>query len=100
MGRVLHLRLKKKWFDMIASGEKKEEYRDLTEYWQVRLVDHIYDQLYDFKKFDEVYFKNGYLKDSPFLKVKCKGIRIGEGKPEWGAEPGKKYFVIELGEIL
>ena len=21
-------------------------------------------------------------------------IRIGTGKPEWGAEPGKEYFVI------
>ena len=21
-------------------------------------------------------------------------IRIGRGKPEWGAEPGKQYFVI------
>jgi hypothetical protein len=25
--RILHLTLKKKWFDMIASGEKREEYR-------------------------------------------------------------------------
>ena len=27
---MLHLVLKKKWFDLIASGEKREEYRDAT----------------------------------------------------------------------
>ena len=26
---VLHLVLKKKWYDMIASGEKREEYREV-----------------------------------------------------------------------
>jgi hypothetical protein len=36
--RVLHLTLKKKWFDMIASGEKKEEYREDKEYWRRRLL--------------------------------------------------------------
>ncbi len=31
--RVLHLTLKKTWFDMIASGEKREEYREMKPYW-------------------------------------------------------------------
>ncbi|MBD5364814.1 MAG: hypothetical protein HDR79_07730 [Bacteroides sp.] len=35
--RILHLVLKRKWWDMIASGEKKEEYRSLTPYWFTRL---------------------------------------------------------------
>jgi len=26
------------------------------------------------------------------------GIEIRTGKPEWGAEPNKLYFVIKLGE--
>lgn len=30
--KVLYLHLKKKWFDMFASGEKLEEYRDDTPY--------------------------------------------------------------------
>ena len=29
MERILRLVVKKKWFDMIASGDKKEEYREL-----------------------------------------------------------------------
>src|SRR6478609_2178429 len=37
--KILHLTLKKKWFDMIASGEKKEEYRELKPYWAKRLID-------------------------------------------------------------
>jgi hypothetical protein len=28
--KTLHLNLKKKWFDMILSGEKKAEYRNIT----------------------------------------------------------------------
>ncbi|HET8736229.1 MAG TPA: ASCH domain-containing protein, partial [Pricia sp.] len=36
--KTLHLNLKKKWFDMILSGEKKEEYREIKEYWIGRLI--------------------------------------------------------------
>lgn len=35
---VLHLTLKKKWFDFIASGEKKEESREIKPYWDSRLL--------------------------------------------------------------
>lgn len=31
--RILYLSVKKKWFDMIVSGEKKEEYREHKLYW-------------------------------------------------------------------
>ena len=34
------------------------------------------------------------------LKLYHKGIEIREGDPEWGAEPGKLYFVIKHGKIL
>ena len=34
---VLHLVLKKRWYEMIASGEKKEEYRAFTPYYIKRL---------------------------------------------------------------
>ena len=38
-GKTLHLVLKRKWWDMIESGEKKEEYRTHSDYWIKRLVD-------------------------------------------------------------
>lgn len=37
--KILHLTLKKKWFDMIKSGDKREEYRDIKPYWASRLID-------------------------------------------------------------
>jgi hypothetical protein len=105
--KVLHLTLKKKWFDMIASGEKKEEYRELKPYWWTRLgywheSEHetgYYD--YGFNKMpDIIQFKNGYSKDSPTIKVKCENISIGEAKPEWSDNAKGSFFIIELGEIL
>ena len=38
MENTLHLVLKKKWYDMITSGEKTEEYRTVTNYWATRLL--------------------------------------------------------------
>lgn len=34
--KTLHLTLNKKWFDMIAAGVKKEEYREIKPYWERR----------------------------------------------------------------
>ena len=34
---LLHLTLKKKWFDLIKSGEKKIEYQRIKDYWKTRL---------------------------------------------------------------
>lgn len=33
---MLTLPIRKKWFDMILSGEKKEEYREIKEYYETR----------------------------------------------------------------
>lgn len=97
---TLHLNLKRKWFDLILSGEKLEEYRDLTQYWNLRLGmdDRIeYPEMYDFKT---ITFSNGYSKDRPQFVIELKSIEIRTGKTEWGAEEGKKYFVLSLGEII
>ena len=37
---------------------------------------------------------------SKILKLKHEGIEIRTGNPDWGAEPGKIYFVIKHGELL
>jgi hypothetical protein len=100
MKNTLHLNLKKQWFDMILSGEKKEEYRDLSTYWETRLINFIFDQVTEFKKFDTITFSNGYAKDRPQFIIKLKNIRIDFGKPIWGANPKFEYFVLELGEIV
>ena len=86
--KILHLTLKKKWFDLIASGEKTEEYRECKPYWAKRLKNQV-----GYKQFDEIHFKNGYGKDVPFMRVEFRGIvqRI---------MLGKGVFVIRLGKIF
>lgn len=36
--KTLHLVLKSKWFDKIASGEKTSEYRECKQYWNNRFA--------------------------------------------------------------
>lgn len=37
--KTLHLVLKSKWYDKIASGEKTSEYRECKPYWNKRFTD-------------------------------------------------------------
>lgn len=99
--KILHLTLKRQWFDMIASGEKKEEYREKKQYWINRLAERYTPcVLFEPVHYDVVRFTNGYAKDAPTMDVECRGIDIRTGKEEWGAEPHVYYFVINLGRIL
>lgn len=83
----LHLVLKHKWYDMIASGEKPDEYRARTPYWKKRLWDRRYE-------IDEIVFHRGYTSETMTKQV----VEIVEdaGKEEWGAEPLILYYVIKL----
>lgn len=89
--KTLHLTLKKKWFDMIASGEKREEYRDMKPYWHARLAG---------KKYDFVSFRNGYSKDAPQMKFTLNGIESGLGIIEWGAPEEVPVYILKLGVNL
>lgn len=112
--KTLTLSLKKQWFDKIKSGEKKEEYREISEFWRKRLVDEMrlvreFNSTNNSKmtcgeltkkhirQFDKLVFTLGYPKKGDTerrLVFKNPRIRIGTGRPEWGAEPSKQYFVI------
>ena len=98
--KVLHLNLKKKWFDMIASGEKKEEYREIKPHWIKRLKDHSLTNPKAFQHYDVVCFRNGYQKDAPEMWVDFKGIRVGKAKSEWSDNWQGLVFIIELGRVL
>ena len=87
---MLVLPIKKKWFDMILSGEKKAEYREIKRYYESRL---------DYQEFKDIIFRNGYSCKSPYLKARVK-IKKGYGKEAWGAKPWKKYYVLEIVEIM
>ena len=88
---MLILPIKKKWFDMIKSGEKKEEYREIKEYYGSR-----FGKLgVGDNKIHEILLRNGYGKDKPTIKCKVK-IDIDYGNIEWGAEIGQTYFVLRI----
>lgn len=80
---ILHLNVKKEFFDMIKNGEKKEEYREVKPYWIKRLLDIGIPNIgYKAKGFDYIQFKNGYQKGAPTLLIECKGITIGKPNKE------------------
>lgn len=116
---MLTLPIKKKWFDMILSGEKKEEYRDIKEYYETRFQNlfgavtiypsSIFSDRREYvllqgdavpeeirkDSVQEVIFRNGYSKNSKAIKARCR-LRIGKGRPEWGASPDKQYYILEI----
>ena len=124
----LRLALKAKWFEMTKSGEKKEDYREINEYWIKRFTrneinlsieeimlglcalrdgyseEHVWD-VYGFclRNFDENIMTLGYPKKDNLeriVKFVHNGIKIGCGNPDWGADPGKIYFVIMHGDSV
>lgn len=109
----LILPLKKQWYNMIYIGEKPEEYREITPYWCHRFldvsdlrIDYLNEETIEFmvnesllklRQFLRVTFTLGYPKKedaSRRMTFNNPKIRIGTGRSEWGAEEGKKYFVI------
>ena len=86
--RILHLTIKKKWFDAIASGEKKTEYREIKPHWISRFLNDGFT-----KVFDEIHFRNGYTLRCPFMIVKWKGLDTEKYN-------GKNHFAIRLGRII
>lgn len=96
---MLTLPIKKKWFDMIKSGEKKEEYREIKPYYDSRLgVRLIIQELINgsnAKFISNIMFRNGYGKDRPTILCECE-ISKGYGKQEWGAELNKEYYVLKI----
>ena len=98
--KVLHLTLKKEWFDMILSGEKKEDYRELKSYWNARLNANTYEGFFKPKQFDVVELANGYSRDSRKIIIQFDYTTVREGLIKWGANAGEKYFVVRFGKIL
>lgn len=99
----LHLIVTKRWFDLISANEKKAEYRDITDYWAVRLLDKNSQFCVDFTEtnfknrskylvpqiltpkheWKTVTFRNGYGKDDPTVTFEFKGLSLANPKKEW-----------------
>jgi hypothetical protein len=89
---MLTLPIKKKWYDMILSGEKKEEYRSYNDYYGDRLDKYILNGKFP------VRFRNGYRLDSPMIECEV-SVLIGRGEVEWGAEDKKIYYVLTIHSV-
>lgn len=83
--------IKRKWFDLILLGEKKEEYRDVKKFYTSRLVN---------KGITHLKLINGYSRDKPYLIVELKEIKVGLGNPHYGAPLNIWVYILKLGEIV
>lgn len=125
--KILDLPLKKEWYEMIESGVKTEEYRELKPYWCNRILyfttlgikeywenvlsrciesvkKHPFLTLhkaliheYGTRGYTHVRFRYGYTKRTMLFKID--NISIGIGKKEWGA-PDDEVFIIKLGDRI
>jgi hypothetical protein len=95
---MLTLPIKKQWFDMIRSGEKTEEYRERSSYYYKRFRNVGFLNLAAPEYKAKICFRNGYGKGAPAFVASCT-LSIGTGKPEWGAEEGKEYYVLRIKRI-
>lgn len=114
--KTLHAPLKAKWYQMIESLIKPEEYRAITAYWIVRLfrdengrkitkltANFLASNIEILKWWIEsgklvvkpfwAKFSYGYTKRTMTFEIES--ITIGKGKPEWGA-PEEDVFIIKF----
>lgn len=120
--KILDLVLKGQGYDMIASGVKKEEYREIKLYWTKRIMKCFKwcSRGFDIGNavtngchclfpqrcentlnfcaipggFTHVRFRRGYTNITMLFKLDS--ITIGKGKPEWGAPKGKEVFILKF----
>lgn len=89
---TLHLNLHKKWFEMIISGIKKEEYREMKPYWNKIFLAG--------KEFKTITFSNGYTKNRRQFTIEFLGLQNGFGIELWGAPHCERVWILKLGNII
>ena len=107
---MLLLPIKRKWFQMILTGEKREEYREIKPYWTKRILRELGYPEEHWEGIKEclietstgrsflVHFRNGYGNNVPEFIAECH-LSIGKGKEEWGAKQNVEYFVFHIERI-
>ena len=83
MTKILHLVLKRKYWERIYNGTKTVEYRDFSKYWQKRL---------EGKNFTHIKFQLAYSKNPPTMLVEILDRNIVDYK-------GVKSYAFNLGKI-
>lgn len=72
--KVLTLTVSKEWYDLIASGVKDEEYREIKPYWILRLID-IDDYIEDYLRIKLPKVWNPAKIDS-LIRIISKGLKL------------------------
>jgi len=97
---TITLTIKRAWLDAIAKGEKKTEYRSMTDYYMSRFCE--FDDAGEFlawKPIRAIAFRAGYSKAAPSLTVYVEHIELVETLSEDGEGTGEFLFAIHLGNI-
>jgi ASC-1-like (ASCH) protein len=96
---ILSLTLKKHWFDLILSGQKTVEYREVKQHWNQRMLR---DGL--IIKFTSVIFINGYGAHRPFIELPVNNVSIIKSsihQPHNGEHlTAASYYLISLGRMM
>lgn len=118
--KILDLPLKAKWYEMIESGNKKEEYREIKKYWIGRLAKcggrNSYEKTgfyckkaicfscitrgngFHPKEYTHVRFRFGYTQRTMLFELES--ITIGVGNTNWGAPDNECVFILKLGKCI
>jgi len=88
--KILTINIKRKYFDQMKNGEKKEEYRLITKYWIDRLEN---------KEYDFIRFQNGYNRNSEKFIIEYLGVVKKEIKHEFFGNKTVQVFAIQLGDV-
>lgn len=107
--KILKLTLKKEWFDMILSGEKDEEYREIKPYWVTRLTrfskkeNHTIDEASEnLKKPANVFLNNWGSDKEPLRPMYCfpkdySFVKFTNGYNKKSPQVTKRIMGIEIG---
>ena len=102
--KPLVLTMKGKWYDMILSGEKQEEYREFKPYWIKRISNWLEANRLPARPLGEhTVEEHGYSKGARRFVGWCDKFTIGVGArhPEWGEGEydGKTHFVLHICKV-
>ena len=95
--KLLHLTLKREWFNLMINGTKKIEFRKPSDWIKQRLIG---------KNYDYIRFVNGYGSDKPYFISEYKGYEVSKKTHQIDFSSGqmvkvtKGDYMIHLGKII
>lgn len=95
---MLKIQMQKYWWLKVYNNQKPEDYREIGPYWEKRFrTIGLLDEKGEPVKgaVADVILANGFREKSPELQARVT-LKIREGEEKWGAEKGKKYYVLSI----